>query len=379
MIMRDAVVEGSGNFDHLGFFSVRPNLGTRAYNSFRLHWTCIQPRNLRVPTANAEHQSLLERGARPGEFTVLHQMGSLPVTYCCRGWLKASRETPSFRQAPLLLQESQKELVSQLFSSARGMLPPVGLGGSLTAETNSTSSLRRSSSIRRAQSVAGAKRRSLPLQVKHTTDSLLEVVRRTRLHFVHCLVPCEKSSTSTNDAGDGGEPRFDVDLVRSQLKGAQILDAVRVRKQGFPENLLYLEFRRRYSLLASPDTRPVNGEPGDERAATEVLLQQLDLEASSYRLGLSQAPCPFWSPNGRRSWPEGLIHLQAHLRGYLARKRFQQRKVQELAICCIQRNVRKFLEIRDWPWWRLFVKIAPVLNVQRTEQELRLSRAYFSP
>ncbi|KAH8021000.1 hypothetical protein HPB51_011556 [Rhipicephalus microplus] len=33
MIMRDAVVEGSGNFDHLGFFNVRPNLSTRAYNN----------------------------------------------------------------------------------------------------------------------------------------------------------------------------------------------------------------------------------------------------------------------------------------------------------------------------------------------------------
>ncbi|KAH8024434.1 hypothetical protein HPB51_022943 [Rhipicephalus microplus] len=32
MIMRDAVVEGSGNLDHLGFFTVHPNLSTRAYN-----------------------------------------------------------------------------------------------------------------------------------------------------------------------------------------------------------------------------------------------------------------------------------------------------------------------------------------------------------
>ncbi|KAH8036663.1 hypothetical protein HPB51_003553 [Rhipicephalus microplus] len=32
MIMRNAVVEGSGNFDHLGFFNVNPNLSTRAYN-----------------------------------------------------------------------------------------------------------------------------------------------------------------------------------------------------------------------------------------------------------------------------------------------------------------------------------------------------------
>lgn len=34
MIMRDAVVEGSGNFDHLGFFNVHPNLSTRAYSIF---------------------------------------------------------------------------------------------------------------------------------------------------------------------------------------------------------------------------------------------------------------------------------------------------------------------------------------------------------
>lgn len=324
-----------------------------------------------------EHQLLLERGARPGEFTIFHQMGSLPVTYCCHGWLRGSRETPAFRQAPLLLQESQKEPVSQLFSSARGGMPPTI--GSLTADANNTSSLRRSSSIRRAQSMAGAKRRSLPLQVKHTTDSLLEVVRRTRLHFIHCLAPSEKPPLAS-EASDGGEPRFDVDLVRSQLKGAQILDAVRVRKQGFPENLLYLEFRRRYGLLASPDSRVVNGEePGDERANTEALLRQLDLEPSSYRLGLSQVflragTVSLLESRREEKLAEGLIHLQAHLRGYLARKRFQRRKIQELAICCIQRNVRKFLEIREWPWWRLFAKIAPVLNVQRTEQELRLSR-----
>ncbi|KAH8030121.1 hypothetical protein HPB51_006553 [Rhipicephalus microplus] len=32
MITRDAVVEGSGNFDHLGFLNVHPNLSTRAYS-----------------------------------------------------------------------------------------------------------------------------------------------------------------------------------------------------------------------------------------------------------------------------------------------------------------------------------------------------------
>ncbi|KAK9693691.1 IQ calmodulin-binding motif [Popillia japonica] len=38
-----------------------------------------------------------------------------------------------------------------------------------------------------------------------------------------------------------------------------------------------------------------------------------------------------------------VVSLQAHCRGYLARKRLSQRKLQDLAVRCIQRNVRKFL------------------------------------
>uniref|UniRef100_A0A6M2CW40 Uncharacterized protein n=1 Tax=Rhipicephalus microplus TaxID=6941 RepID=A0A6M2CW40_RHIMP len=34
MIMRDAVMEGSVDFDHVGFFNVHPNLSTRRYSIF---------------------------------------------------------------------------------------------------------------------------------------------------------------------------------------------------------------------------------------------------------------------------------------------------------------------------------------------------------
>ena len=46
-------------------------------------------------------------------------------------------------------------------------------------------------------------------------------------------------------------------------------------------------------------------------------------------------------------------------------------QVQDLAVRCIQRNVRKFMSVRDWPWWRLLVRVTPLLNVHRTEEELR--------
>jgi myosin XVIII len=46
-------------------------------------------------------------------------------------------------------------------------------------------------------------------------------------------------------------------------------------------------------------------------------------------------------------------------------------QVQEVAIRCVQRNVRRFIKVRDWPWWRLLVRVAPMLNVHRAEEELR--------
>ncbi|XP_026667971.1 unconventional myosin-XVIIIa isoform X2 [Ceratina calcarata] len=66
-----------------------------------------------------------------------------------------------------------------------------------------------------------------------------------------------------------------------------------------------------------------------------------------------------------------IILLQARCRGYLARRKLNTLKLQDLAVRCIQRNVRKWMSVREWPWWRLYVKIAPLLNVHRREDQLK--------
>ena len=45
-------------------------------------------------------------------------------------------------------------------------------------------------------------------------------------------------------------------------------------------------------------------------------------------------------------------------------------QLQHLAASCVQRNIRKLMAIREWPWWRLYMKVKPLLNVHRTEEEL---------
>lgn len=109
------------------------------------------------------------------------------------------------------------------------------------------------------------------------------MVRRSKVHFVHCLLP------RAEVAGGGGEPRaahgespdsglmtLDVDLLRAQLRGSKLLDALRIYRQGngvlldntarlpaavltsvlrlrppgYPDHMVFSEFRRRFDVLA---------------------------------------------------------------------------------------------------------------------------------
>ncbi|KAF2362555.1 Myosin head motor domain [Trinorchestia longiramus] len=256
--------------------------------------------------AERDHEQMLQKGSSPDQFVLQHFQGTNPVVYSAHGWLRASRENPVLRQAPTLLQESKKESVSRLFVASRGAVTSSSLvngpssGGSVVG-IESAQSLRRASSIRRAftTGTAGIKRRSVALQVKFTVDGIVESLRRTKLRFVHCVLPqhnaglCELRSPGTSSSpSKPGSPSsvedtlLNVPLVRSQLRGCQLVEALRLHKQGFPEHMSYQQFRRQFAVLAPSQLRA--GPLLDHRAATEAILQHLEMEPSSYRLGLSQ-------------------------------------------------------------------------------------------
>ena len=31
------------------------------------------------------------------------------------------------------------------------------------------------------------------------------------------------------------------------------------------------------------------------------------------------------------------------------------------------------MKVREWPWWRLLVRVTPLLNVHRTEEQLKIA------
>ena len=42
-----------------------------------------------------------------------------------------------------------------------------------------------------------------------------------------------------------------------------------------------------------------------------------------------------------------------------------------VGLSVIQRNIRKWLALRNWLWWKLYCKVKPLLNIARAEDDMK--------
>lgn len=66
-----------------------------------------------------------------------------------------------------------------------------------------------------------------------------------------------------------------------------------------------------------------------------------------------------------------MTFMQAWIRGYLSRKAYEKLQEQRVALCIVQRNLRKFLKMRTWKWFNMWQRVKPLLNVTRIEDEIK--------
>uniref|UniRef100_A0A8C3B4H6 Myosin XVIIIAa n=1 Tax=Cyclopterus lumpus TaxID=8103 RepID=A0A8C3B4H6_CYCLU len=336
--------------------------------------------------------TFLLKSEKAHHFLLGHSHGTDWVEYDACGWLNYAKQNPASTNAASLLQDSQKKLISSLFMG-RAAGATVLSGSIAGLEGVSQLSLRRATSMRKTftTGVAAIKKKSLCIQIKLQVDALLDMVRRSRIHFVHCILPKADALKALSgslfkggeceahgEAGDPGLMQLDVALLRAQLRGSKLLDALRIYRQGYPDHMVFSEFRRRFDVLAPHLTKKHgrNYIVKDEKRAVEELLESLDLEKSSYHMGLSRL---FFRAGTFAKLEEqrdeqtkcNLTLFQAACRGYLARQAFKKRKIQDLAIHCLQKNIKKNRGVKDWPWWKLFTTVQPLIKVQLTEEQMR--------
>uniref|UniRef100_A0A674JTU5 Myosin heavy chain 7B n=1 Tax=Terrapene triunguis TaxID=2587831 RepID=A0A674JTU5_9SAUR len=277
-------------------------------------------------------------------FELVHYAGVVP--YNIVGWLDKNKD-PLNETVVGVFQKSQNKLLGSLYenyvSSSSDEPPKAGV----------KEKRKKAASFQTVSQVH-----------KENLNKLMTNLRATQPHFVRCIIPNETKTPGAMDAF----------LVLHQLRCNGVLEGIRICRKGFPNRLLYADFKQRYRILnpaAIPDDKFV-----DSRKATEKLLNSLELDHSQYKFGHTKV---FFKAGLLGLLEEMrderlakiLTMLQARIRGRLMRIEYQE------ALYTIQWNIRAFNAVKNWSWMKLFFKIKPLLRSAQTEKEMATLKEEF--
>ncbi|NWT25438.1 MYH7 protein, partial [Cardinalis cardinalis] len=270
-------------------------------------------------------------------FEVVHYAGVVP--YNIVGWLDKNKD-PLNETVVSVFQKSQNKLLASLYENY------VGSASGTKEKRKKAASFQTVSQLH-----------------KENLNKLMTNLRSTQPHFVRCIIPNETKTPGAMDSF----------LVLHQLRCNGVLEGIRICRKGFPNRILYAEFKQRYRILnpaAIPEDKFV-----DSRKATEKLLSSLELDHAQYKFGHTKV---FFKAGllglleemRDERLAKVLTMLQARIRGFLMRVEYQKIISRREALYTIQWNIRAFNAVKNWSWMKLFFKIKPLLKSAQTEKEM---------
>ncbi|KAM9222079.1 myosin heavy chain, skeletal muscle, adult-like isoform 2-T2 [Leptosomus discolor] len=281
------------------------------------------------------------KGKAEAHFSLIHYAGT--VDYNITGWLEKNKD-PLNETVIGLYQKSSVKTLALLFANYGGA-DAEGGGGKKGGKKKGSS----------FQTVSALFRENL--------NKLMTNLRSTHPHFVRCIIPNE---TKTPGA-------MEHELVLHQLRCNGVLEGIRICRKGFPSRVLYADFKQRYRVLnasAIPE-----GQFMDSKKASEKLLGSIDVDHTQYRFGHTKV---FFKAGliglleemRDEKLTEIMTMTQARCRGFLMRVEYRKMVERRDSIFCIQYNVRAFMNVKHWPWMKLFFKIKPLLKSAESEKEM---------
>ncbi|OCT60819.1 myosin-4 [Xenopus laevis] len=287
------------------------------------------------------------KGKAEAHFSLVHYAGT--VDYNISGWLDKNKD-PLNETVIGLYQKSSVKLLSFLYSAYSA--GDADTGGKKGGKKKGSS----------FQTVSALFRENL--------NKLMTNLRSTHPHFVRCLIPNETKTPGSMD-------HF---LVMHQLRCNGVLEGIRICRKGFPSRILYGDFKQRYKILnasAIPE-----GQFIDSKKASQKLLGSIDVDHTQYKFGHTKV---FFKAGLLGTLEEMrderlaqlITRTQAICRGYLMRVEFQKMMERRESIFCIQYNVRSFMNVKHWPWMKLYFKIKPLLKSAESEKEMQNMKEEF--
>uniref|UniRef100_A0A2I3HZX0 Myosin-11 n=1 Tax=Nomascus leucogenys TaxID=61853 RepID=A0A2I3HZX0_NOMLE len=264
------------------------------------------------------------------EFSIIHYAGNLPVDYNASAWLTKNMD-PLNDNVTSLLNASSDKFVADLWKDVDRI---VGLD-QMAKMTES--------SLPSASKTKKGMFRTVGQLYKEQLGKLMTTLRNTTPNFVRCIIPNHEKRSG----------KLDAFLVLEQLRCNGVLEGIRICRQGFPNRIVFQEFRQRYEILAA------NAIPKgfmDGKQACILMIKALELDPNLYRIGQSKiffrtGVLAHLEEERDLKITDVIMAFQAMCRGYLARKYPFATKTNDGLTVCVQ--------------------VKPLLQVTRQEEEMQ--------
>ena len=191
---------------------------------------------------------------------------------------------------------------------------------------------------------------------------LMTTLHNTEPHFIRCIVPnTHKKPLET-----------ETPLIMHQLTCNGVLEGIRICMRGFPNRMLYPDFKSRYMILGA--TEIANAK--DDKTGVFGLMDKIEFSREKFRLGHTKV---FFRAGALAALEEArddivlkLVRwIQGQIRGIFRRKEYQKRYDQRNLMTVIQRNFRKFMQLRNWGWFVIIQKTKPLIGQENLEDQLK--------
>ena len=194
---------------------------------------------------------------------------------------------------------------------------------------------------------------------KAQLDDLMKTLYATDPSFIRCVVPNTHKQPGGVEAG----------LIMHQYQCNGVLAGIAICRKGFPNKMVYPEFKARYNILAAAAVAKAK----NDKNAAKAVLDVIKLEAEKYRLGHTKV----FFRAGILGYMEEvredrigfvLSWLQGQARGKASRLVFAKMQQQKMALYCLQRTIRNWMMGKTWLWWQLWLGVKPNLKCTKFAQ-----------
>ena len=142
-----------------------------------------------------------------------------------------------------------------------------------------------------------------------------------------------------------------------------VLAGIAICRAGFPNKMVYQEFKSRYNILGAKEVAKAKNDKG----AAGAVLELVKLDKDKYRLGHTKiffrAGIGGWMEEQREEKIGSVLAwLQAGARGKASRMQFKKLEQRKLSLYACQRALRGMLIARTWKWMQIWLAIKPTLK-----------------